>query len=367
MALILLIEDEKILRENTQELLQIHGHECITAIDGKEGIEIARKMTPDMIICDIMLPHTNGYDVKRELNKHEETVNMPFVFLTARSEREDLRKGMDLGAADFITKPFKIIELINSIDRRLVQSNYVKKNIISQVADSLENFIHIAKHECNTPLHAIINLSEIILTSEDQDSPKELISAINTSGKRLHKTLNNLIDLVHLRHYSESKLENKEQIEISQVIEQNVNRIKKLYEQSINMNLKTKLIESSQFIYEHLNTLFSELTDNAFKFSKPGGTVTIQLKVSQDKKQLLFQITNQLAEPVFLSTNEISPFKKCDDSLNQKSGSGLGLYLSRLICENYYGSLIIENKGDLSLSIKVTLPLKHRQFLQADI
>ena len=124
---ILLIEDNLEVRENTAEILELANYQVITAENGKIGVEKALQDVPDLIICDIMMPVLDGYGVLHLLNKNEQLRNIPFIFLTAKAERTDFRKGMEMGADDYITKPFTDIELLNSIDRRLKKSALLKK------------------------------------------------------------------------------------------------------------------------------------------------------------------------------------------------------------------------------------------------
>ena len=116
---ILLIEDNKDMRENTAEILELSKYKVFTAKNGKEGVEIAQKEKPDLIICDIMMPVLDGYGVLHLLAKNDETASIPFIFLTAKAERNDFRKGMEMGADDYVTKPFDDIELLNAIESRL--------------------------------------------------------------------------------------------------------------------------------------------------------------------------------------------------------------------------------------------------------
>ena len=124
---ILLIEDNPELRENTAEILELSNYIVDTAENGKVGIEKALLQKPDLIICDIMMPVLDGYGVLHLLNKHEHLSGTPFIFLTAKSERGDFRKGMEMGADDYITKPFTDIELLNAIDSRFKKINILKK------------------------------------------------------------------------------------------------------------------------------------------------------------------------------------------------------------------------------------------------
>jgi CheY-like chemotaxis protein len=119
MKSILVIDDNKDIRDNTAEILELAGYKVSTAENGKRGVDMAIKEKPSVIVCDIMMPELDGYGVLHLLRKNTETQNIPFIFLTAKTERSDLRKGMEMGADDYITKPFEDIELLNAIEIRL--------------------------------------------------------------------------------------------------------------------------------------------------------------------------------------------------------------------------------------------------------
>ncbi|ASO06500.1 response regulator [Arenibacter algicola] len=121
MKKILLIEDDTVLRETTAELLELSDFEVRTAADGKNGIQMAKEYMPDVIVCDIMMPEIDGYGVLSTLSQDKHTKSIPFIFLSAKTERKDVRKGMELGADDYLTKPFKETELIGAIESRLAR------------------------------------------------------------------------------------------------------------------------------------------------------------------------------------------------------------------------------------------------------
>jgi CRP/FNR family cyclic AMP-dependent transcriptional regulator len=131
MNTILLIEDNMEVRENTAEILELANYRVVTAENGKVGVEKALEVRPDLIICDIMMPVLDGYGVLHLLNKNESMRSIPFIFLTAKAERMDFRKGMEMGADDYITKPFTDVELLNSIERRLRKVELLKKEYSS--------------------------------------------------------------------------------------------------------------------------------------------------------------------------------------------------------------------------------------------
>ena len=119
MKKILLIEDNLYVRENTAAILDLAGYKVEVAANGIEGVKKAILFVPDIILCDIMMPEMDGYDVLNELRKKEQLAGIPFIFLTALSKKNEVRKGMNLGADDYITKPFEDKELIDAIEIRL--------------------------------------------------------------------------------------------------------------------------------------------------------------------------------------------------------------------------------------------------------
>ncbi len=139
MKTILLIEDNADIRENTAEILELSNYKVIVAENGKAGVEKALEHTPDLIICDIMMPVLDGYGVLHAVHKNERIKNTPFIFLTAKSERNDFRKGMELGADDYISKPFDGTELLNAVDSRLKKLDLLKE----QLSPGIEGLNHL--------------------------------------------------------------------------------------------------------------------------------------------------------------------------------------------------------------------------------
>ena len=129
MRKILLIEDNDDVRDNTSEILELSNYQVIVAKNGKAGVEKAIEHSPDLIICDIMMPVLDGYGVLHAVHKNDALRNTPFIFLTAKSERIDFRKGMESGADDYITKPFSGTELLNAVDSRLKKVELLKQEL----------------------------------------------------------------------------------------------------------------------------------------------------------------------------------------------------------------------------------------------
>ena len=151
MKTILLIEDDTVLRENTSELLELSNYNVISASNGKIGVDKAKHILPDIIVCDIMMPELDGYGVLNALAKNNDTKYIPFIFLSAKTELQDIRKGMNLGADDYITKPFSEDDLICAIESRLA-----KVAILKEKREKNKNNINANENEIRT-LHDFKN------------------------------------------------------------------------------------------------------------------------------------------------------------------------------------------------------------------
>ncbi len=119
MVRILIIDDDKVIRENTAELLELEGYSTLTASNGMKGLEIIRLHLPDLILCDLRMPKMDGFAVLGHLGQHLELKRIPFIFFSAKSEKADVKAGIDAGAAGYLTKPFELKDLLASIEKCL--------------------------------------------------------------------------------------------------------------------------------------------------------------------------------------------------------------------------------------------------------
>jgi len=208
MKKILLIEDNQSVLENTAELLELSNYHVLTAENGKKGVELAIKEKPDLILCDIIMPEVDGYGVLHMLHTHHELNYIPFIFLSAKSGRADFRKGMELGADDYLSKPFTPTELLNAIHRRLQKSDLIRQEIAEALKEitpfsfqssgtqALCNFIesrsvsHFKKKqvvylECHRPLYLFYVQKGKVKTFKANDEGKELITGLYAAGEFL--------------------------------------------------------------------------------------------------------------------------------------------------------------------------------------
>lgn len=208
---ILVIEDNADIRANTAEILELANYRVLTAPNGKEGVQLAMEQKPDLVICDITMPVLDGYGVLHLLHKHEEMSGIPFIFLTARSERSDVRKGMEMGADDYITKPFDPIELLNAIEGRLKKAARLKQEL-PQDMNGLNTLLHsvsgkdlledlregrnvnryrkkeVIYSEGNHPAYLYYILKGKVKTCKRNEDGKEIITGLYNQGEFLGYT-----------------------------------------------------------------------------------------------------------------------------------------------------------------------------------
>ena len=182
MKKILVIEDDFDVRENIRILLNEEGYTVLIADNGKDGITYAKQNLPDLILCDILMPKATGYEVLKELSKEKSTRTIPFIFLTAKTERDDIRSGMELGADDYIFKPFRSVDLLKSIETRLSKIEKIKAEFMGQKEDpGIKQVMNDDKIfiQVNGKPH-LIKIGEILfITAESQYTSLNLINGVS--------------------------------------------------------------------------------------------------------------------------------------------------------------------------------------------
>jgi DNA-binding NarL/FixJ family response regulator len=176
MKTILIIEDQAEMRENLVTILEMEGYEVLEAADGREGITIAKEDKPDLILCDVMMPHLDGHGVLRELRADRTITGTPFIFLTARGEKQDQRQGMNLGADDYLTKPVTASDLLTAVQARLHRE-------LSRGGNFQPNF------ESADPLQAVLNLTpreaEVLLWVAQGKSNPEIAAILGAADNTI--------------------------------------------------------------------------------------------------------------------------------------------------------------------------------------
>lgn len=288
MTKILLVEDNEEIRENTREILELANYQIATAANGKEGYEKALEETPDLIICDIMMPVLDGYGLLHLVNKNEHLKRIPFIFLTAKTERNDFRKGMEMGADDYITKPFTDLELMNAIESRLKKMRLLQEHagntqILNDFykeiknEDALENLtksetINYYKKkqriyaEENYP-HALFYLiSGKVRTYKSNENGKELTIGLYNEGDFFG--YNALIENSSYRESAETLEESEVSIISREDFEILINNNKKVAQKFIKLLAQNVAEKEEQLISLAYNSLRKRVADAITTLSK---------------------------------------------------------------------------------------------------
>ncbi|MDC8003773.1 response regulator [Aureisphaera galaxeae] len=300
MKKVLIIEDDTALRENTAELLEISGYSVVTAPNGRVGIEKAKTESPDIVVCDIMMPEVDGYQVLESLSGSADTMYTPFVFLSAKTEHKEIRKGMDLGADDYLTKPFEEEELLSALESRLAKAEILAKHRAEgqqiqpthsedalRNLNELKNFFDdngtISEYKRGEDIYkegehsnyVYLILKGVVKTHRMDESGKELITALHEADDFLGFT--SFVDNVPYQE-SASALEDVElagmsKMEIKDILAQSnsvslelinllTNNLSEIKEQLLQMAYSSVRRKTAQTIIQFAEVLHKKPTEN---------------------------------------------------------------------------------------------------------
>jgi two-component system, sensor histidine kinase and response regulator len=358
---ILVIDDEKRLRSNLAEILTLNNYDVYEASDGTEGLKKTISVEPDIILCDIMMPKSDGYDFIDQLNRTTLS-HIPVIFITAKSDREDERKGMNLGAEDYIRKPFTIDEVIKSVEARFKKINKRTEQVKNYSDNSTYELARlINSHNIRSSVNIILGMSGILknISSDniDADDLKSTLGYIEQSGWQLISSINNLY------YYELTKLKRPDFLEIGPFEEGDtlssktnflVSKYGKLYnrEKDFNLNIVGEKISFSLSVFDYI---IEELILNAVKFTALHTKIIID--VFSDNYILKIKIQDNGGGFNINNLNEIIPFKKFNDR-EDVPGFGLGLYNIKRFTELLNGSMKITNLEN-NFSVSLEIPMNH--------
>lgn len=355
MKKIVLIEDDESLREAITDALRHGGFKVESAINGAQGIMVVKKEVPDLILCDILLPEIDGYQVYEHIKTNESLSSIPFIFLTALSERENVRKGMNLGADDYITKPIALSELLEAIHVRLNKSEKINSKAEKRLNELRERIIFSIPHELLTPLHGILGFAELISDNGEAYSLydiKSMAAGIRNSGIRLNSLVNNYLKYARFSLNKDISLGLVNTISIRDVIIDCAEKVASKHNRNNDLVLR---ISESQIKMKLIDFdyLFTELIDNAFKFSKPGELVTIENNSIKDW-EVIHVTDGGLGFPIDM-ISDIGAFNQFNRKRIEQQGAGLGLITCKLIVQQYKGELSI-SKNEPGTKITIRFP-----------
>ena len=362
MAKILVIEDEESIRENILDLLEAENFEGIGAINGKVGIKLASEQIPDLILCDMMMPEVDGHGVLKALRSEPLTATIPFIFLTAKADKSDIRTGMEQGADDYITKPCTPQELLKAIAIRLEKQKTISRQSQKTLDELRTNISMSLPHELRTPLNAIMGFSELILSEYqvlEESDILEMIGQIQASGHRLYRLIQNFLLYAELEIAATNpellkEMRNSEfscvKSLLSQKARQQAKHANRTDDLQLNLQDSSVAIDSVR-----LAKIVEELLDNAFKFSLEGTPVVLSTVV--ENQTFILSVKDQGRGMTADQIAQLEAYRQFDRKLYQQAGLGLGLAIVQRLAELHGGKFKIESLPQQETIVRVSLPV----------
>jgi two-component system, sensor histidine kinase and response regulator len=361
MKRILVIDDEEVFRQATSCALQSRGFETLEGSDGADGAEKARELLPDLIICDVNMDRMDGYALLETLRQEPATAGIPFILMTGMGDATSMRRGMNLGADDYLAKPFTARQLFSAVEARLKKSQALLRNAEKKLSELRANLSLALPHEMITPLNGIFGLAQILSTDADALTTVEVAefgTNILRSAERLHRTVQNFLLYGQLEmHASDPQaiatLRNKETGELCQSIEIRARRVAQKAERVEDLQLE--LTDGSIAMGQDLFTkLVDELLENAFKFSSVGALVRVAS--STNAGYYVVSIADRGHGMAAEQIAAVGAYAQFSRKTREQQGSGLGLAIARHIVELHGGEFGIQSADGAGTTVTFTVP-----------
>jgi two-component system, sensor histidine kinase and response regulator len=358
---ILVIDDEEWLREMIRLALKQKGFDVIEAANGADGIERARRDLPDLILCDINMEKVDGYLTLASLRNEAPTAAIPFILMTGLADNAGMRHGMELGADDYLPKPFTTDALYAAVDARLKKAQTVRDEAERKLASLRDNISLMLPHELRTPLNGILAYGEMLATDAATLKAAEVAEmghVIHQSGRRLERLIENFLIYAQLELVA-SDPKNINALRMGQT-EHPASLIERhAHAQAMQANRPQDLaLELSDvpvpMAEEYLAKIVDELVQNAFKFSKPGAPVRVQL--GENFNVAVLTVSDQGSGFSTEQITRIGAYMQFDRRMHEQQGLGLGLTIAKRLVALHGGTLSIESTKDNGATITAKLP-----------
>lgn len=361
MKKILVIDDEEWLREMVLLALQTRGMDVLEASSGAEGIQIARSEVPDLILCDVNMAEIDGYLTLSAMRNDPTTASIPFILMTGLADQAGMRHGMELGADDYLPKPFTIEQLFAAVEARLKKAQAVRDEAERKLSDLRANISMMLPHELRTPLNGILAFGEILAT-ESESLPAEEVAdmgrTIHDSAQRLQRLIENFLiyaqlellaaDPQHARSLQSRTIQN-----VADIVKRQASAEAEVARRTEDLRLEVQPAQLN-ISEEYLSKIVTELTNNAFKFSASGGRVLVRLAENGTQTQLSVSDVGRGFSTEHI--RRVGAYMQFDRKIQEQQGLGLGLTITRRLVELHGGSLTIQSRKEEGTTVTVRFP-----------
>ena len=365
MTRILVIEDETTLREDITMMLELEGFEGISAEDGLMGLQTAREHQPDLIICDVMMPNLDGHEVLRAVRDDATIKNTPFIFLTARADRVDMRMGMGIGADDYLTKPFTKDELLNAVISRLRRQEDLKSGQDLQLKQAQQRLTQMVAHELRTPLVSITMVQDLItrrlgLLSTTQ--MEDLLTTLAAGTRRMAHLVEQMVLITQIEAgaLSENSIaQDGTAIQLWELLTTTADVARRFAIRDAEITLVLDERDSDVSVFcdvAPLKHALAELIANAINFSPAGTEVTVSQWQADDRVWI-----NILDSGPGIAREHIDrawqAFQQIEREKQEQQGVGMGLPLAYQIINMHGGVIELNSVVGKGTQVVIELPM----------
>jgi signal transduction histidine kinase len=365
MKKILIIDDAEFILESATTLLKFEGYDTIMASDGFKGVHSAINEKPDLILCDISMPGMDGYRVLEKIRSDNDIKRTPFIFLTAFTDKSNMRAGMEKGADDYLIKPFTRDELLAAINAQWKKNSVVENQLEEKVNAFSKNLINALPHEFRTVLNQIIGSAKYINSNTDEidkEDLKELSSDIILSSKRLLKIAENYLIYSRIETFAVSKnkrdaLRTFKTDEPAAMLLDIAYLIAQKYERTSDLDVESDVSDIHvEMSTESFHKIIDELVENAFKFSDKGKPVYIKLKLNGNYLETIISDNGRgMTDEQIENIGALVQFER---QIYEQQGLGLGLAISKKLVELHDGTFEINSVINKGTKIFFTIPFE---------
>ena len=361
MKKILVIDDEEWLREMVNLALRQRGYAVVEAENGVVGVEKARKELPDLILCDVNMEKMDGYMTLSSMRNDAATASVPFILMTGLADNAGMRHGMELGADDYLPKPFTIDALYAAVEARLKKAQAMREEAERRLADLRDAISLALPHELRTPLNGIIAYGEIFKMDAESLQPAEIAEmgqVIAESGRRLERLVENFLIYAQLELFRTdpgkvTALRSKTTAAPGRVIREHAQRQAELAgrESDLQLYLGEGTVPMSE---EYLGKVVDELVQNAMKFSSSGRRVLVDF--SQQPAAVVLKVDDLGRGFSTDQITKVGAYMQFDRKMHEQQGLGLGLSIAKRLTELHGGELVIQSRKGEGTTVEVRLP-----------
>jgi two-component system sensor kinase len=365
---ILVVEDHKSMSRAIQGILESEGYAVFTATDGVEALEMMEDARPDLILADIMMPRMDGYTLYEEIRAYPEWIPIPFIFLTAKSEREDRLKGKKLGAEDYVTKPFDAEELLVIVRSRLGRARAIQEVTEASFEQLKQQIVTVLGHELRTPLTYVTGYTDLALEDVSSLSPEEVeefLYGIKAGADRLNRLVEDLLLLVQIdsgRAREEFEALASARRNFAEIVKHTTSQFTSQanrHDVSLEVDVDPDLppVELCEAFFVDA---LGRLIENGIKFSRDGEKRVVVVAEGGERWVRVAVTDNGVGIPADQQEHLFDRFRQLNRDQLEQQGVGLGLAIAQELIHLHGGRITVESAPGEGSTFTILLPRADR-------